>query len=111
MYRCSQWDKSLRLRLARGKTIYQLAYIETGPPARSAKIEALQNVRKLCFEWRIGENDARTLAVKVAAAAKPPQTNPLHIGTHVDARGGNGEYRRRRVSGGCAYLDRRFPLK
>ena len=28
----------------------QLAYIETGLPARSAKISALQNARELCFE-------------------------------------------------------------
>ena len=42
-----------------------------------AKIHALQNARKLCFEWRFGENDARTLAYEVAAAAKAPQATPL----------------------------------
>jgi len=42
-----------------------------------AKIYALQNARKLCFEWGIGEIDARTMAYEVAAAAKPPQVTPL----------------------------------
>jgi len=36
-----------RVRLLR---IDQLAYIKSGLPARSAKIYALQNARKLCFE-------------------------------------------------------------
>jgi hypothetical protein len=43
---------------------------QNGLPARSAKIYALQNARKLCFEWGIGDNDAPTVAYKVAAAAK-----------------------------------------
>ena len=34
-----------------------------------AKMWALEHARELCFEWRIGENDARTLAYEVAAAA------------------------------------------
>ena len=76
-----------------------------------AKIYALQNARELCFQWGIGENDARTLAYEVAPEAKPPQVNPHHMGTRVDTRAGNGEYRRRRASGRCAHLDRRFPLK
>jgi hypothetical protein len=67
--------------------IDQLAYIKSGVPARSAKIYALQNARELCFQWRIGENDARTLAYEVAPAAKPPQTTPLYLGTRVDTRG------------------------
>jgi hypothetical protein len=50
---------------------------QNGLPARSAKIYALQNARKLCSEWGIGDIDARTMAYKVAAAAKPPQTTPL----------------------------------
>jgi len=45
--------------------------IETGLLARTAKCEALQNARELCYEWRIVENDARTLAYEVAAAAAP----------------------------------------
>ena len=59
------------------KVIEQLAYIKSGLPARSAKIYALQNARKLCFEWGIGEFDARTMAYEVAAAAKPPQVTLL----------------------------------
>jgi len=57
--------------------IDQLAYIKSGLPTRSAKIYALQNARKLCFEWGIGEIDARTMAYEVAAAAKPPQVTLL----------------------------------
>jgi hypothetical protein len=36
----------------------------------------LQNARELCFEWGIGENDARTLAYEVAAAATPRREIP-----------------------------------
>jgi hypothetical protein len=65
-----------------------------GPDARvGAKIYALQNARELCFEWGIGD----TMPYEVAAAAKPPQLTPLSMGTRVDTREGNGEYRRRRA--------------
>ena len=46
------------------------------------------------------------MTYEVSAAAKPPQTTPLHVGIRVDPREGNGEYRRRRASGRCAHLDR-----
>jgi hypothetical protein len=36
---------------------------------------------------------------EMSAAANPLQTIPLHIGIRVDAREGNGEYRRRRLVG------------
>ena len=61
--------------------IDQLAYIEAGLPARSAKTYALKNARELCFEWGFGETDAQTLAYEVEAAAKPPQTSPLYFDT------------------------------
>ena len=93
---------SVLLKGVRERTIDLLAYIKSGLPARSAKICALQNARELCFQWRIGENDARTLAYEVAAAAKPPQTTPLYLGTRVDTRGRNGQYRRRRAVGALA---------
>jgi len=38
------------------------------PDARGRQNFAIQNARELCFEWRIGENDAPTLAHEVAAA-------------------------------------------
>ena len=37
------------------------------------------------------------MTYEVSAAAKPPQSTPLYIGIRVDAREGNGEYRRRRA--------------
>jgi len=46
------------------------------------------------------------MTYEVSAAAKPPQTTPLYIGTRVDTREGNGECRRWRDSGRCAHLDR-----
>ena len=39
------------------------------------------------------------MTYEVSAAAKPPQTTPLHMGIRVDPREGNGEYRRRRAVG------------
>ena len=81
-------SKTFRNGCAVRKTpIDQLAYIKSGLPARSVNIYALQNARELCYQWRIGENDARTLAYEVAPAAKPPQTTPLYLGTRVDTRG------------------------
>jgi hypothetical protein len=40
------------------------------------KVKALQKAPELCFEWRIGENDARTLACEVVAAAAPRRGIP-----------------------------------
>jgi len=48
-------------------TVYNAVLTRVG-----AKIYALRNARELCFEWRFGENDARTLAYEVAAAAELP---------------------------------------
>jgi ribosomal protein S18 len=56
-------------------------------------------MKKGCFEWSIGANDARTTKYEVSAAANTLQTVPLNIGIRVDTREGNGEYRRRRVVG------------
>jgi len=51
--------------------IDQLAYMETAHLA----VYDSRVARELCFQWGIGENDARTLAYEVAPAAKPPQVN------------------------------------
>jgi len=59
---------------------------------------------------RVGENDARTLAYEVAPAAKLPQVNPHYMGTRVDTRVGNGEYRRRRASTG-GHKNKEFSLR
>jgi len=58
-------------------TLLCMSIIETGLPARSAKLSALQNARKLCFEWRMGENDARTLVgVQSCGSGKTAADNP-----------------------------------
>jgi len=44
-----------------------------------AKIYALQKHPGALFEWRFGENDARTLAYEVAAAATPPLQNTFVV--------------------------------
>jgi len=66
----------------------------------SAKIYACHIARELRFEWRIGENAARTLAFlhEVSATAKPPQTTSHYVGLRDGTRGLNGVYRRRCVS-------------
>ena len=47
--------------------VYETANLTVYDPS----IEAVLTRVELCFEWGIGENDARTLAYEVAAAASP----------------------------------------
>ena len=67
------------------------------PPARVPMSWVASRMKKAVPRRESARMTREQMMYEVSAAAKPPQTTPLHTGISVDTREGNGEYRRRRA--------------